>query len=56
MRLITDFFFLIVFFVLLVGWILAWGLMHVASAGIHVLLGLAVVCLIIHFFRGRSAA
>jgi hypothetical protein len=56
MRLIADFLFLIFFFVLLAGWVLAWGMMHIASAGIHVLLGLAVVCLLIHFLRGRSAA
>jgi hypothetical protein len=56
MRLITDFLFLIFFCVLLAAWVLAWGMMHIASGGIHVLLGFAVVCLIIHFLRGRTAA
>jgi hypothetical protein len=56
MRLITDFLFLILFGALLVAWFLAWALMHVASGGIHILLGLAVVCLILHLLRGRSVA
>jgi uncharacterized membrane protein (DUF485 family) len=53
MRLIGDFFFLILFFVLLVGWLLAWMTYHVAGAAIHLLLVIAVISLIIHFFRGR---
>jgi hypothetical protein len=53
MRLITDFFFLIVFFVLVVGWLLAWGAYHIAGGGIHLLLIIAVISLIVHFVRGR---
>jgi hypothetical protein len=56
MRIIADFFFLILFGALLLAWFFAWALMHVASGGIHVLIGLAVVCLVIHLLRGRSVA
>jgi len=38
----------------LVAWLIAFVAFHVAMAGIHVLLGLFVVCIIIHFMR-RSA-
>ena len=55
-RILTDFIFLIVFFFLLSIWAVAWLAFHVASGGIHILLGLAVVFLVIHFMRGRSAA
>ena len=56
MRIIADFLFLILFGALLLAWFLAWALMHVASGGIHILLGLAVVCLVLQVFRSRSAA
>ena len=56
MRFITDFFFLILFGALFLAWLFAWALMHVASGGIHILIGLAVVCLVLHFLRGRSVA
>jgi len=52
MRLITDFLFLVLFFVLLVVWAVAWLAFHVASGGIHILLGIAVIFLIIHLTRG----
>jgi hypothetical protein len=55
MRLIADFIFLILFFVLVVGWLFAWMAFHVAGGGIHLLLILAVIFLVVHFFRGRSA-
>ncbi len=35
----------------LVAWLIAFVAFHVAMAGIHVLLGLFVICLIIHFVR-----
>jgi hypothetical protein len=41
-----------------VAWILGFGVYHVASAAIHVLLVLAVIAVILHFVRGvgtRSA-
>jgi len=55
MRLIGDFIFLVLFFVLIVGWLLAWAAFHVAGGAIHLLLILAVIFLIAHFFRGRRA-
>ena len=54
MRLIGDFIFLVLFFVLVVGWLLAWAVFHIAGAGIHLLLVLAVIFLVVHLFRGRS--
>jgi hypothetical protein len=53
MHLIRDAILLVFFFVLLVGWLVAWAAFHVASGGIHLLLVLAVIFLIAHFFRGR---
>ena len=56
MRVIADFIFLVLFIVLLVGWLLAWAAFRVAGGGIHLLLILAVVFLLVHFFRGRRVA
>ena len=50
------FLFLILFFVLLVVWLVSWAAFHVAGGMIHLVLVLAVICLIIHFVSGRSAA
>jgi hypothetical protein len=47
--------FLILFFVLLVIWLLAWAAFHVAGGLIHLLLILAVISIIVHLFRGRRA-
>jgi uncharacterized protein DUF5670 len=44
--------FTILFIVLLLAWILGWGVFHVASALIHILLIVAVISLILHFVRG----
>ena len=55
MRLIGDFIFLVLFFVLVVAWLMAWAAFHVVGGGIHLLLVLAVIFLIAHFFRGRRA-
>jgi len=54
MRLITDFVFLFLAFVFLVIWLIAWAAFHVAGGLIHLLLVIAVISLIVHFFRGRS--
>ncbi len=54
LRLLTDFIFLVLFFVLLIGWLIAWAAFHVAGGMIHLLLIIAVISLIIHFFRRRS--
>ena len=48
--------FLILFIVLLVAWLLGFLAFHIAGGLIHLLLIVAVVCLIVHFVRGRSAA
>jgi hypothetical protein len=56
MRLIGDFIFLVLFFVLVTGWLLAWAAFHVAGGAIHLLLILAVVFLLAHLFRGRGIA
>ena len=44
------------FVVLLVLWLLGFFAFHVAGALIHLLLIVAVISLVIHFARGRSAA
>lgn len=45
----------ILFVILLLAWILGWGVFHVAGAMIHLLLILAVIALILHFIRGAAA-
>lgn len=47
--------FTILFVVLLLAWILGFGVFHVAGALIHILLVLAVIALVIHFVRGSRA-
>ncbi|MBV9294682.1 MAG: lmo0937 family membrane protein [Acidobacteriaceae bacterium] len=47
--------FLILFFVLLIGWLVAWAAYHVAGGMVHLLLIIAVIALILHFVRGRRA-
>jgi len=48
--------FTILFVVLLVAWILGWGVFHVAGAMIHLLIIFALISLILHFVRGSSRA
>jgi hypothetical protein len=48
--------FITLFAVLLVLWLLGLFAFHVAGGLIHLLLVVAVICLVIHFFRGRSGA
>ncbi|MCA1664445.1 MAG: lmo0937 family membrane protein [Myxococcales bacterium] len=38
-----------------VAWILGFGVFHVASFAIHVLVILALVSIVLHFVRGRRA-
>jgi hypothetical protein len=52
---LRDFLFLILFFVLLGLWAMAWLSFHVAGGLIHLLLVVAVISLIMHLFRRRSA-
>jgi hypothetical protein len=39
--------------ILLVAWLLGWGVFHVASGLIHVLLIVALVVFLINFISGR---
>lgn len=55
MRLISDFLFLILFFALIGVWLLMWIGLHLAGGMIHLLLIVAVISLILHVARGRSA-
>jgi hypothetical protein len=55
MSLIRDFLFLMLFFVLVVAWGLAWLAFHITAGTIHLLLMVAVVMLILHFVAGRRA-
>ncbi len=55
MRLIADFIFLFLFVIFLAAWLIAWAAFHVVGGGVHLLLVLAVVWLVAHFIRHRSA-
>jgi Family of unknown function (DUF5670) len=48
--------FLALFGILLVMWLLGLFAFHVAGGLIHILLIIAVISLVVHFFRGRSVA
>ena len=48
--------FIALFAVLVVLWLPGFFVFHVAGGLIHLLLIIAVISLVIHFFRGRSAA
>jgi hypothetical protein len=56
MHLIRDFIFLALFFVLVIGWLLAWVAFHLAGGLIHLLLIVAVVALVLHFIGGGRRA
>ena len=56
MRLIEDFLFLILFFMLICVWLVMCAVLHVVGGTIHLLLLIAVVALILHLARGRRAA
>ncbi len=47
--------FLILFVVLLVAWILGFAAFHIAGGLIHLLLIVALIFLVLHFVRGRTA-
>jgi Family of unknown function (DUF5670) len=40
--------------ILAIAWILGFGVFHVASAAIHVLVVLAIVSVVLHFVRGQK--
>ena len=48
--------FMTLFVILLVMWLLGFFAFHVTGGLIHLLLIIAVISLIMHFFRGRTAA
>ena len=48
--------FLTLFVVLLILWLMGFFAFHVAGGLIHLLLIVAVISLVMHLFRGRSAA
>ena len=39
--------------ILLIAWMLGWGVFHVASGLIHLLLIIAVIVFLVNFFTGR---
>ena len=41
--------------ILAVAWIFGFSVYHVASAGIHLLLLLAIVAVVLHFVRGARS-
>ena len=47
--------FTVLFVVLLLAWLLGWGVFHVTSAMIHILLVVALIALVLHFIRGPRA-
>jgi len=47
--------FTILFVILLIAWIMGWGVFHVASGLIHILLVVALISLVLHFVRGPRA-
>ena len=47
--------FTILVVILLIGWILGWGVFHVAGGLIHILLIVALISLVLHFIRGPRA-
>lgn len=48
--------FLTLFAILLLMWLLGFFALHVASGLIHLLLIVAAISLLVHFFRGRRDA
>jgi hypothetical protein len=46
--------YMIAFLVLVIAWVCAWIVFDVTSLLIHILLVAALVCLILHFVRGRQ--
>jgi len=38
-----------------ISWMLGFTVFHVASSAIHLLIILAVICIVVHLIRGRGA-
>jgi hypothetical protein len=47
--------FLILCAVLVLAWLLGWSAFHVTGGLIHLLLIVAIIFLVLHFLRGRTA-
>jgi hypothetical protein len=47
--------FLILCAVLVVAWLLGWSAFHVTGGLIHLILIVAIIFLVLHFLRGRTA-
>ena len=56
MRLLGDFIFLILFFMLIGVWLVMWIGFHIAGGLIHLLLIIAAISLVVHLFRGHRTA
>ena len=56
MRILGDFFFLILFIVLLCLWLVMWAALHITGGVIHLLLIIAFLALVLHLFRGKRVA
>jgi hypothetical protein len=50
-RVLRDFLFLILFFILAGVWLISWAAFHVAGGLIHILLVFAIISLVVHFVR-----
>jgi hypothetical protein len=55
MRVIGDFLFLILFFMLIGVWVVMWIGFHLVGGAIHLLLIIAAVALLLHLFPRRTA-
>jgi hypothetical protein len=55
MRVISDFLFLILFFMLIGVWLVMWIGFHLVGGAIHLLLVIAAIALLLHLFRRRTA-
>jgi hypothetical protein len=51
---VRGFLFLVLAFFFFIAWVVFRVAFHVASGALHLLLVIAVIALVIHFFRGRS--
>jgi hypothetical protein len=48
--------FLILAIILGLAWIAGFGLFHVASAAIHILIVLAIISVLLHVIRGKKSS
>ena len=47
--------YMIAFLVIVIAWVFGWIVFHVTSVLIHIVLAAALICLVLHFVRGRHA-